>query len=93
MHPPEISTKHNQNKRFVPSYINGNLLNKISILEGMLLNNDLICIQEHFLPSPSLSLFDKSTDFCTFSVPVKRVHSQGRPSGNFRLSEYSVKFV
>ena len=69
--------------RFVSWNLNGNLLNKISVLETLLLRNDLMCVQKNFLvfrkKHPILSLLDISIGS---SVPVKRVHSQCPPSGD-----------
>ena len=78
MHRPQLSTKQCQDVRFVSWNINGDFLNKISILMVMLLNNGLMCVQAHLLVR--LSFLDMSRDFHTFLFPQELVHFRGRPS-------------
>ena len=67
--------------RFLSWNINGGLIKKKPILENILHNHDILCLQEHFLTNHSLSLLDISSTFKTFSVPAKRSASKGRASG------------
>jgi exonuclease III len=80
--PPGISTKHYQDVRFVPWNTNGYLLNRIFVLEGKLLDNGSMCIQEHFLTHSSLNSVDMSRDFSTLSASARRVYSRSRLSGD-----------
>jgi len=61
--------------------INGNLLSRSVFLKDFLSKCDIVCIQEHFANTLSLSLLELSTNHKVFSVAARRSQSHGRPCG------------
>jgi exonuclease III len=64
--------------------INGNVIEKLPFLESALCCNDVLCLQEHFLSTSSVSLLKFSDNIQVFSVPAV-ASGRGRPSGGVAI--------
>ena len=61
--------------------INGSFTNKIPILDVVFEQNEVVCLQEHFVTSRSKSILSFNSSVSVYSVSAKQLSGKGRPSG------------
>lgn len=64
--------------------INGNVINKLPILENLIRNHNIVCLQEHFLINEGTELLNIGDSIDLFAVGAKSSGS-GRPSGGIAI--------
>ena len=61
--------------------INGSFANKIPILDVVFEQNEVVCLQEHFVTSRSKSILSFNSSVSVYSVSAKQLSGKGRPTG------------
>ena len=64
--------------------INGNVINKLPILENLIRNHNIVCLQEHFLINEGTELLNIGDSIDLFAFGAKSSGS-GRPSGGIAI--------
>ena len=64
--------------------MNGGVLAKLPLVEQLVQEYDVVCLQEHFLTTEGLQLLEVNDSSSVFSVPAKR-SGRGRPSGGISI--------
>lgn len=64
--------------------MNGGILAKLPLVEQLVQEYDVVCLQEHFLTTEGLQLLEVNDSSSVFSVPAKR-SGRGRPSGGISI--------
>lgn len=70
--------------RVVSWNLNGGVVDKMPLLEGLLCYNDVLCVQEHFLSNQAVSLLELNDGVKVFATPAKS-SGRGRPSGGIAI--------
>ena len=64
--------------------MNGGVLAKLPLVEQLVQEYDVVCLQEHFLTTEGLQLLEVNDSSSVFSVPAK-CSGRGRPSGGISI--------